>query len=183
MKIMGIDPGLACMGWGIISYPDVSAESTDSGSVTTPARDPLPKRLQTIHAALIEAVEKHQPEAAAVEQVFFAVNVKTAVALAHARGAAILSLAEAGVELFEYSPLQIKQSVVGYGRASKEQVGLMVARLLGLKEAPKSEHACDALAAALCHAASLKRRNLVGQAVAKEGPKPRGKIQRRERPS
>jgi crossover junction endodeoxyribonuclease RuvC len=167
MKILGIDPGLARMGWGIISNPDISAATTAWGSVSTSSKDPLPKRLQVIHATLSSVVAEHRPEIAAVEEVFFSKNVRSAVALAHARGAAILSLAEAGVELFEYSPLQIKQSVVGYGRASKDQVAQMVARLLGLKDLPSSEHASDALATALCHAASLKRRRLVSQALGK----------------
>jgi len=163
MRILGIDPGLACVGWGLIELRDNAPVGAVSGSLTTSPRQTLADRLKTIHDTVRAVVEEHQPQAAAVEEIFFAANVKTAVAMAHARGAAILALAQSGIELFEYSPLQIKQSVVGYGRASKEQVAMMVCRLLAMKEPPVTEHAADALAAALCHAASLKRRRLIQQ--------------------
>lgn len=163
MKILGVDPGLASIGWGIVEVNGPTTMCVCSGSLATQARQPLAERLRTIHDALKAIADEHQPQAAAVEEIFFAVNVKTAVAMAHARGAAILAMAQCGIELFEYSPLQIKQSVVGYGRASKDQVQMMVMRLLGLKEAPATEHAADALAAALCHAASLKRRKILEQ--------------------
>lgn len=166
MRILGIDPGLASVGWGIVEVTGGAARALHSGSLSTPARQALSSRLKTIHQALLGVIGEYRPDAAAVEEIFFAANVKTAVAMAHARGVAILALAESQVELFEYSPLQIKQSVVGYGRASKTQVAMMVARLLGMKDAPGSEHAADALAAALCHAASLKRRALLKQAHA-----------------
>ncbi len=161
MKILGIDPGLATMGWGIIDVGGMKPTVVACGSLTTAARSSLAERLKAIHDAVRLVVAEHQPVAAAVEEIFFAANVKTAVTMAHGRGAAILALAEGAVELFEYSPLQIKQSVVGYGRASKEQVQLMVMRLLGTSEHPLTEHAADALAAALCHAASMKRRKLI----------------------
>ncbi len=165
MKILGIDPGLATVGWGIIDSDDLSADSTAWGSQATSATDPLPQRLKKIHDALAAVIEEHRPHAASVEEIFFAANVKTAVAMAHGRAAAILALAETGVELFEYSPLQIKQAVVGHGRAAKEQMQLMVRQLLKLKTTPAPDHAADALGAALTHAASLKRRELIGNAV------------------
>ncbi|MCX7015590.1 MAG: crossover junction endodeoxyribonuclease RuvC [Candidatus Sumerlaeota bacterium] len=168
MRILGIDPGLARLGWAVIEFPDPSPETTAYGSLATSAAEPLPRRLKAIHDALARVIAEHRPEAAAIEEIFFAANVKTAVSMAQARGVAILSLANAGVEFFEYSPLQIKQAVVGYGRASKEQVQLMVRHLLGLRITPKSDHATDALAAALCHAASLKRRRLIGEALGGE---------------
>jgi crossover junction endodeoxyribonuclease RuvC len=172
MKILGIDPGLACVGWGIIECPEPSAQTTVFGSLSTSSLDPLPQRLKSIHDALADVIAAHHPEAAAVEGIFFAANVKTAVTMAQGRGAAILSLADARVELFEYSPLQIKQAVVGYGRATKEQVQRMVCRLLGLPSAPTADHAADALAAALCHAASLKRRRLIREALDAAAPPP-----------
>lgn len=163
MRILGVDPGLATLGWGVIDTRPDGGMLAISGSLSTSPRTPLAERLKTIHDTIRAVVVEHQPEAAAIEEIFFAANVKTAVAMAHARGAAILALAQNDVELFEYSPLQIKQSVVGYGRASKEQVQMMVMRLLGLKEAPGSEHAADALAAALCHSSSLKRRLMMAK--------------------
>ena len=165
MKILGVDPGLASIGWGIIEVNGPSTICVCSGSLATQARHPLAARLRTIHDALKAIADEHQPQAAAGAQISFAhsAHVKTAILMAHARGAAILAMAQCGIELFEYSPLQIKQSVVGYGRASKDQVQMMVMRLLGLKEAPATEHAADALAAALCHAASLKRRKILEQ--------------------
>jgi crossover junction endodeoxyribonuclease RuvC len=166
MKILGIDPGLATVGWGIIESDDLSASTTAWGSLATSSRDPLAMRLKKIHDVLAKVIQEHQPQMASVEEVFFAANVKTAVAMAHGRAAAILSLAETGVELFEYSPLQIKQAVVGHGRAAKGQVQLMVRQLLKLKTTPAPDHAADALAAALTLAASLKRRALLGNALA-----------------
>ena len=168
MKILGIDPGLSNVGWGLVDLAGAKPATVACGSFSTSSKSPLSVRLKTIYDGIRAVVAEYQPEAAAVEEIFFAANVKTAVAMAHARGVAILALAENGVELFEYSPLQIKQSVVGYGRATKEQVQMMVSRLLGMKQDPLNEHAADALAAAMCHAASLKRRALVQQAIAQQ---------------
>lgn len=184
MIILGIDPGLARIGWGILEFPDPRPDSTEWGSFSTSSRDPLPKRLKEIHDTLADVIARYKPQAASVEDIFFAANVKTAVSLAYGRGAAVLALASADVPLFDYSPLQIKQSVVGYGRAGKEQVQMMVQHLIGMKEAPKSEHANDALAAALCHGASLKRRTALGNLPEEqEGPPkdPRLLLARRRR--
>jgi len=161
--ILGIDPGLARLGWGVVEFPRPSSETASYGSFSTDSSAPLPLRLRKIHDTLAEVVRARRPDAAAMEDIFFAANVKTAVSMAYGRAAALLALAESGIELFDYSPLQIKQSVAGYGRASKEQVQLMVRRLIGLKETPKPDHAADALAVALCHGASLKRRELLGR--------------------
>jgi crossover junction endodeoxyribonuclease RuvC len=120
--------------------------------ITTLPRDPLEARLAAIAGALRSVITDHAPEAAAVEEVFFSQNVKTALKLAHVRGVALLAIAEAGVSLGEYSPLEVKTSVVGYGRAEKHQVQLMVRSITGLGESIESEDAADALAVAICHA-------------------------------
>ena len=133
-----------------LTGPSISASSG-------PARDPLERRLAEIAAALRDVISRNAPSAAAVEEVFFSMNVKTALKLAHVRGVALLAIAEAGLPLGEYSPMAIKTSVVGYGRAEKHQVQLMVGNLLGLKEPVESEDASDALAVAICHACSTAR--------------------------
>lgn len=151
--IMGIDPGLASTGVGVIA-PDgnggwrcvFSAHSTSSAST------PMPERLEVIHRLVSSAVEDHQPTVVALESIFFARNVKSAVLMAHGRGAAILAISLRGIPLMEYSPLEIKQSVIGKGRGSKDQVKQMVSVLLNLKDVPASDHETDALACALCHA-------------------------------
>ena len=132
--------------------------------IRTSTRDPLERRLAEIAAKLREVISRIQPEAAAVEEVFYSENVKTALKLAHVRGVALLSIAEAGVPLGEYSPMTIKTSVVGYGRAEKSQVELMVRKLLGLETPIPSEDASDALAVAICHACATTRAAASGAA-------------------
>lgn len=165
MKILGIDPGLAKIGWGIVEYSDSAPRAEAHGTLTTLASQSLPERLRLIQDTLSAVVAEHHPESAAVEEIFFALNVRTAILMAHGRGAAIAGLAGNDLELFEYSPLQIKQAVAGYGRASKDQVKLMVRSLLKMDHTPKSDHETDALAIALCHGMSTKRRSLVSQAL------------------
>ena len=163
MRVLGIDCGTERTGYGVIESDGRTHRLIAAGVVRTRPRDPLPRRLLEIARGLRDVVREHSPEAAAVEGVFYAVNVKTALKLAHTRGAALLTLAEAGLECAEYSPLEIKTSVVGYGRADKRQVQLMVASLLGLSEPVASEDASDALAAAICYAtetATMSRLNL-----------------------
>jgi len=123
-----------------------------AGSINTSAKQPLETRLLAIARGLREVIQVHLPESAAVEAVFYAQNVKTALKLSHARGVALLTVAEAGLSVGEYSPLEIKTSVVGYGRAEKQQVKLMVHSLLALETHIESEDACDAIAVAICHA-------------------------------
>ena len=123
-----------------------------SGVIRTDRKRPFEQRLLEIAGGLRRLIQEHVPESAAVEGVFYSVNVKTALKLAHVRGVALLAIAEAGLEMAEYSPLEVKTSVVGYGRAEKSQVKLMVGQLLRLTEAIESEDACDALAVAICHA-------------------------------
>jgi crossover junction endodeoxyribonuclease RuvC len=156
MRILGIDPGLASTGWGIILHPEGGPGDVKWGTITTPATQPFPQRLSHIYHALQDVIRREKPEAVSIEQLFFATNVKTAIVVAQARGAAVLATAESGIPVFEYTPLQIKMAVSGNGRASKEQVQKMVAVLLGLREIPRPDHAADALAAALCYAHTMK---------------------------
>ena len=152
MRILGIDCGTEKTGFGVIDSDGRTHRLVVAGVVRTRPSAPFEARLLEIATGLREVIREHKPEAAAVEEVFHAVNVKTALKLAHARGVALLAIAEAGVELGEYSPLAIKTSVVGYGRAEKQQVQLMVSSLLGLAEPIASEDASDAVAVAICHA-------------------------------
>jgi crossover junction endodeoxyribonuclease RuvC len=154
MRILGIDCGTERTGYGVIESDGRTHRLIDSGVIRTRTAEPLAERLHVISKALREVIRSHSPEVAAVEEVFHAVNVKTALRLAHVRGVALLSAAEAGLPCAEYSALEIKTSVVGYGRAEKRQVQLMVASVLGLVEPPASEDASDALAVAICHATS-----------------------------
>ncbi len=152
MRILGIDCGTETTGYGVIDSDGRSHRLIAAGVIRTRPRDPLASRLRKIAAGIRGVIEEHQPETAAVEAVFHAVNVQTALKLAHARGATLLSLADCGLECAEYSPLEIKTSVVGYGRAEKRQVQMMVASLLGLAQPLESEDASDAVAVAICHA-------------------------------
>jgi crossover junction endodeoxyribonuclease RuvC len=152
MRVLGIDCGIERTGYGLIESDGRQHRMVAAGTIRTSPREPLEARLLQIAQGLREAIRQHAPEAAAVEEVFYAQNVKTALKLSHARGVALLAVAEAGIPLGEYSPLEIKTSVVGYGRAEKQQVRLMVHSLLKLSEEVESEDACDAIAVAICHA-------------------------------
>jgi crossover junction endodeoxyribonuclease RuvC len=155
VRVLGIDCGTERTGWGVIESDGRRHRVLGHGVIRTLPRDPLELRLAAIASALRAVISDHSPEAAAVEEVFFSQNVKTALKLAHVRGVALLAIAEAGVTLGEYSPLEVKTSVVGYGRAEKRQVQLMVRSLTGLGEAIESEDAADALAVAICHATNV----------------------------
>ncbi len=157
MKIMGIDPGLADVGYGIIERDDRTGAlgHCAHGVIRTFPRDALARRLDHIYQTLRGIIEVNQPEVVAIEELFFAANMKTAIAVAQARGAAILATAQSGVELIEYTPPQIKLAVVGHGRADKRQVQMMTRAVLGMKEIPRPDHAADALAVAICHAHGL----------------------------
>lgn len=152
MRVLGIDCGSARTGYGIIESDGRDHRVVAAGVIRTDPKCPFEKRLLTIAGELRRLVREHAPECVAVEEVFHAVNAQTALKLAHVRGVALLAAAEAGVEVAEYSPLEVKVSVVGYGRAEKFQVQMMVRSLLRLDEAIESEDACDALAVAICHA-------------------------------
>ncbi len=154
MRILGIDPGIAIVGWGVLEAGGVNAKlkPVDYGAITTPSTMKTEDRLTTIHQELCQIVRTYQPEAAAVEELFFNTNQKTGIIVAEARGVLLLACRLYNVPIFEYTPLQIKQAVVGYGRADKKQIIAMVTAFLSLKEPPKPDDTADALAAAICHA-------------------------------
>jgi crossover junction endodeoxyribonuclease RuvC len=160
MKILGIDPGLAKVGYGIIDYSEKECKSLDYGVIKTASNESLGRRLEKIFAAIKKLVEQFQPEAVALEQIFFAANLKTAVQVAQARGVIILATNQIGLSLHEYTPLQIKLAITGYGRAEKERMQKMVRGILHLADARIPDDAADALAAAICHAHSLKYKSL-----------------------
>jgi crossover junction endodeoxyribonuclease RuvC len=152
VRVLGIDCGTERTGWGVIESDGRRHTVVAHGVIKLSVRDPLEIRLASIACGLRGILSQHTPEAAAVEEVFYSLNVKTALKLAHVRGVALLAIAEAGIAFGEYSPLEVKVSVVGYGRAEKRQVQLMVRSITGLGEAIESEDAADALALAICHA-------------------------------
>jgi crossover junction endodeoxyribonuclease RuvC len=152
VRVLGIDCGSEKTGYGVIDSDGAVHRMIAAGVIRTNTKWPFQKRLLEISNGLRRLIREHAPESGAVEGVFFSANVKTALKLAHVRGVALLAIAEAGMELAEYSPLEVKTSVVGYGRAEKSQVQLMVRTLLGLPEPIESEDASDALAVAICHA-------------------------------
>jgi crossover junction endodeoxyribonuclease RuvC len=157
VRVLGIDCGTERTGWGVIESDGRAHRVLAHGVISTLRRDPLETRLAEIAAGLRSLLAAHSPDSAAVEEVFFSQNVRTALRLAHVRGVVLLAIAEARVELGEYSPLEVKTSVVGYGRAEKRQVQLMVRSLCGLREEIESEDAADALAVAICHATTRGR--------------------------
>ncbi len=152
MRVLGIDCGTERTGYGVIDSDGRTHHLVSAGVIRTNARSPLEARLQEISRELRGVIARDEPRAAAVEEVFYSTNVKTALKLAHVRGVALLLISEAGLEFGEYSPLEIKTCVVGYGRAEKHQVQMMITSLLRLNEPIASEDACDALAVAMCHA-------------------------------
>ncbi len=156
MRIIGIDPGTAICGYSVLDYIGNKFTLLDYGVVTTPANSDLEKRLYTIYQELKELIEKHQPQFLAVEELFFNTNAKTALSVGHARGVILLLGAMMGLEVFSYTPLQVKQSVVGYGRAEKKQIQEMVKLILNMEKIPKPDDAADAIAVAICHGHSYK---------------------------
>lgn len=152
MVILGIDPGYAIVGWGVIDYSGNVFRTLGYGSITTPAKAEPASRLQEIYLGMNHIIQKYKPEQMAVEELFFNTNGKTAIMVAEARGVILLSAKEAKVDIYEYTPLQVKQAVVGYGRAEKKQVINMVTSFLNLKAPPKPDDTADALAIAVCHA-------------------------------
>lgn len=152
MIVLGIDPGTATTGYGLVTEtPDGNLKVIDFGVILTPAEMPMPERLLILHKRLNEIVLLHQPDTGAVEKLFFQRNVTTAISVGQARGIVLLALAEAGKPVAEYTPLEVKQAVCGYGGADKHQVQEMVRALLSLPEIPHPDDAADALAIAICH--------------------------------
>jgi len=163
VRVLGIDPGTAITGWGVVEGDGNDLQPVAYGVVTTPAGTPLPQRLQVIYRELAEIVAKWQPESSAIEELFFSKNAKTALAVGHGRGAAMLALANAGLPIAEYKPLEVKQAITGHGGADKRQMQQMVKLLLSLDELPRPDDAADALAVAICHLHSMRLRMLESQ--------------------
>lgn len=151
MIIMGIDPGTAITGYGVVKLENNRHIVLGYGAIRTTTKQSTPLRLETIYAELTDLVAEFHPDCIAIEELFFNKNVSTALAVGHARGVAILAGAHAGLPIAEYTPLQVKMAVTGYGRASKEQVAYMIKMLLGLAETPKPDDVTDALAVCICH--------------------------------
>ena len=151
MKIFGIDPGSERTGYGCIEASGSRHRLVICGCLSGPARATFPERLKAIHGGLCELLARHRPDCVAIEDIFYARNVRSALRLGHARGVALLAACEANLPIAEYAPAEIKRAVVGYGRAEKSQVQQMVKLLLGLDEAPAPHDAADALAVAICH--------------------------------
>lgn len=152
MVILGIDPGYAIVGYGVISYRNNHFSVIDYGAITTDAKTPFNERLEIIFDELTAIIEKHSPEAMAIEKVFYNSNAKTVIDVSQARGVIMLAAQKKALPAYEYTPLQVKQSVVGYGRAEKKQVQEMIRRILALERVPKPDDTADALAMAVCHA-------------------------------
>jgi len=164
--VFGIDPGIAITGYGLVCDDNGHLGLQDFGVVTTPAGEPLPARLASTYGRLAALMALRRPDAVAVEQLFFGRNVRTAIAVGQARGVALLAAAHAGVAVYEYTPLQVKQAVVGYGRADKHQVKEMVRLLMRLDSTPEPDDAADAIAVAVCHLHSARLVDLLaGQGV------------------
>ncbi|PWM45868.1 MAG: crossover junction endodeoxyribonuclease RuvC [Clostridiales bacterium] len=156
MRILGIDPGFATVGYGIVDYCGNKFLSSDYGAIQTLAKTPFEERLLQLYDELTQVIEFYKPETIAFEELFFNTNIKTGIQVAHGRGVLLLAAAKKGLKCYEYTPLQVKQAVVGYGRAEKQQVMAMVKMLLNLEKIPRPDDAADALAVAICHAHSMR---------------------------
>jgi crossover junction endodeoxyribonuclease RuvC len=156
MIILGVDPGTAITGYGVLQSDGDDLKVVDYGAIITPADWLMPRRLSHIYAELTALIAHHQPTDAVIEKLFFSKNVRTALSVGQARGVALLAAAQANLAIHEYTPLQIKQAVVGYGRADKNQIQQMVKMLLQLDSIPQPDDAADALAIAICHAHSAR---------------------------
>lgn len=154
MIILGIDPGIAILGYGVVNYEGNRFTPIHYDAITTSSKLTMPERLVILYDELIELISTYKPDSFAIEELFFNKNVKTALTVGHARGVTILAAQKKGLSIYEYTPLQVKQAIVGYGRAEKHQVQQMVKVLLNLNCIPKPDDVADALAVAICHAHS-----------------------------
>lgn len=154
MRILGIDPGIATVGFGVVDSVKNKQTLVRCGVITTPAGRSLSSRLNQIYDDMNELISAFSPDAMAIEELFFNTNITTGISVSHGRGVMLLAAYRAGLPIYEYTPLQVKQAVVGYGRAEKKQVIDMVKRILNMSVAPKPDDAADAIAIALCHARS-----------------------------
>lgn len=161
MRVLGVDPGTATTGYGVVEESEDGLAALAYGVITTPAGRPLPERLQAIYHQLSDLARRWQPDAAAVEELYFGLNVRTAMAVGQARGVALLALADAGLTVAEYAPSAVKQALTGYGGADKRQMQEMVRLLLNLPGVPRPDDAADALAVAVCHLHSARLQALI----------------------
>lgn len=161
MRVLGVDPGTLTSGYGIVMEEDHKLFHVASGGISPSAKQPFPKRLKKIYEELEKIISKFRPHVVVVEDLFVSKNIQSALKLGHARGVAILAAMNAGLPVFEYSPLEVKQAVVGTGKAEKKQVQLMVKALLELPKVPHPVDAADALAAAICHIHSSRLREML----------------------
>ena len=151
MIILGIDPGIAIVGWGVLRYENGRFTPLAYGSIQTKAHQKVEDRLKQVYDGLSSIIEKYRPDVMSIEELFWNTNQKTGIVVAEARGTILLCARQANIPIFEYTPLQVKQAIVGYGRAEKKQVITMVTTFLGLREPPKPDDTADALAIAICH--------------------------------
>ena len=158
MRILGIDPGYAIVGYGVLDYENNKFKVVEYGAVTTSADKNMFDRLKSVYDDMCEVIERVKPDFMAIEELFFNSNQKTAINVAQSRGVLLLAAMNNGIEIYEYTPLQVKQAVAGYGRADKNQVQQMVKLLLGLKQVPKPDDTADAVAIAICHGHSYNPR-------------------------
>jgi crossover junction endodeoxyribonuclease RuvC len=163
MRVLGLDPGLTCAGYGLVEQKDRSLVPVEFGAIRTP-RGPVPGRLEQLYDEVRTLIVRHSPDAVSVERVLFSANTRTAMSVGQAAGIALLAASQSGCEVAEYSPNEVKQTVAGYGAADKGQMQLMIARLLGLKDIPKPPDAADALGLAITHIHSRKLRRLAAGA-------------------
>ncbi len=161
-RVLGIDPGTAIVGWGIVEGEGQELALVEYGTIRTPANTPLVERISHIYEELNAILERFRPDGVGIEQLFFAKNVTTALPVAHARGVMLLAVHQRGVPLAEFTPMEIKQAVTGYGGADKHQMQQMVRLLLGLDEAPRPDDAADAVAVALCYHQTARFSALTG---------------------
>jgi len=162
VRIVGVDPGLADSGYGVIEEINNTLRSVEYSCISTSKDTPFPERLRFIYDEFARALDEFKPEACAIEALYFAKNAKSAFQVGHARGVFILCASLAGIPVYEYTPIQVKQALAGTGRAEKSQLQYMVKILLKLEEPPTPDHASDALAVAICHANSSRMRALIG---------------------
>lgn len=156
MIILGIDPGLAIVGYGVIDSQKGGSRPIDCGVINTPKEDSVPVRLSKIYDGMISLIERYKPDCIAIEELFFNTNITTGINVAQARGVILLACTQKKLKMYEYTPLQIKQALTGYGKAEKKQIQFMVTRLLNLKAVPKPDDAADGLAVALTHAQTAR---------------------------
>lgn len=162
MRILGIDPGYAIVGYGVLDYVSGRFSVVGFGAVTTPADLPFEKRLKMIYEDITEIIETYKPDEMGIEKLFFNTNEKTAIDVAQARGVTLLPAIMRNIPIYEYTPLQVKSSIVGYGRAEKKQVQEMTKTMLHLKEVPKPDDTADAVAIAITHGLSINTRRIIG---------------------